>query len=51
MTDNGRPLDGGDEQIVATGNGPDDPQETVKLRALFGDPVDGVYAPNHDEEE
>lgn len=52
MTRNERPLDGGDEQIAQTGNGPEDPMESVILRELFGEPNEaGVYAPNDDEEE
>lgn len=41
-----RPLDGGDEQIRETDNGPTTEGETDILRALFGDPDEhGVYAP------
>lgn len=35
-----RPLDGGDDQIRETGNGPTDPQEMLILEALYG-PADG----------
>ena len=47
MTHYERPLDGGDDQIIQTGNGPEDPQETMILRELFGDPEPetGIYAP------
>lgn len=46
-----RPLDGGDEQVRATDNGPREPAEVEILGELFGeaDPF-GVFAPGADRD-
>lgn len=46
MSADERPLDGGNEQIKRTGNGPMEDGEEAILRDVFGAPdPDGVYAP------